>query len=397
MANKRDSFELLKTHSGIIHRQPIFIADKLDVDSYHLSFLSKDGQKLDDDTPLPKFIEELSSILPVISEKNQALLSMPESWREELITNTKDDDEVNFTFDVGSQATPGSPHKYFSFAQNASAESEDGDSKTLLIDLSGFSKELLSKFLPKWRKRHPVLQATNVHQQNEFSFCTDNDLDLLQGNFYTLPAIDDSRRLLPSVQVLMELLVRFQDPDVQAADLAAIISLDIALSYKLLRLVNSAFFGLRKEISSIQQAIILLGFTKVKTWASLLSLSGVDNKPKELRVVAMTRAKMCELLAKYYQGDPETFFTVGLFSTLDAIIDKPMSSLVSDLPLSVELNHALQHFSGGAGLALRDTLHYEKGNWEALNSSPIPVEILARTYLDALNWSKALNSQLQVF
>ena len=107
-------------------------------------------------------------------------------------------------------------------------------------------------------------------------------------------------------------------PEVVTEELANIINLDISLSYKLLRLINSAFFGLKKEVESTKQAIMLLGLSKIKTWVSLLGLSGIDDKPKELRVVAMTRAKMCELLAKYYKGQPETFFAAGLFSTLDA-------------------------------------------------------------------------------
>jgi c-di-GMP-related signal transduction protein len=161
-----------------------------------------------------------------------------------------------------------------------------------------------------------------------------------------------------------------------------------------LRLINSAFFGLPREVSSIKQAIVLLGHKKIKTWASLLSLSAIDNKPNELRVVAMTRARMCELLAKYYKASAELSFAAGLFSTLDALLDKSLATVLGQLPLSPELSEALLHKSGPAGQVLRDVLNYEKGDWLALGASPLPVEVIARSYLDAIHWAKELNTQL---
>jgi EAL and modified HD-GYP domain-containing signal transduction protein len=193
----------------------------------------------------------------------------------------------------------------------------------------------------------------------------------------------------------MELLVKLQEPDVEPEDLAATINQDVSLSYKLLRLINSAFFGLPREVNSTKQAVMMLGLGKVKTWASLLCLSGMDDKPNELRTVAMTRARMCELLAKYYKGQADTFFAAGLFSTLDAIMDRPLDELLERLPLSDELKKALIERKGPVGFALHDTLSYERGQWTSIDASSIPKEVLVRTYLDSINWAKELNTQLQ--
>lgn len=193
----------------------------------------------------------------------------------------------------------------------------------------------------------------------------------------------------------MELLVKLQEPDIEPDALADTINQDVSLSYKLLRLINSAFFGLPREVSTTKQAVMMLGINKVKTWASLLCLSGMDDKPNELRSVAMTRARMCELLAKYYKGQSDIFFAAGLFSTLDALMDRPMPEIIERLPLSVELKTALIEQKGPAGFALHDTLEYERGHWQTLQHSPIPKEVLVRTYLDSINWAKELNLQLQ--
>ncbi len=394
MAEEQEPFELLKTFSGLIHRQPLFETNRLDVDSYHLTFLNKHGEPLNDDLPVPAFLEHLPDILPVISDRQQALLSMPESWREAL--NEIRESTLKFTLDLNGNASANKLNTdRFAFARHAETSDSDSPSQTLLIDIQKQTAQSLTEHLPYWRKNHKILCATNVNSLDDYNLSKSNVLDLLQGQFYTLPSAKDKQKISPSLQTLMELLVKLQDPEINPEDLAATINQDISLSYKLLRLVNSAFFGLPREVSSTKQAIVMLGHNKIKTWASLLSLSGVDDKPVELRIVAMTRARMCELLAKYYKGQAELFFAAGLFSTLDALMDSPISSLVEKLPLSDELKSALLNQSGPAGNALRDVLNYEKGNWLELDASAIPVEILARSYLDAIHWAKELNSQLQ--
>ncbi|NQZ53056.1 MAG: HDOD domain-containing protein [Piscirickettsiaceae bacterium] len=387
-------FELLKTFSGLIHRRPLFITDRLDVDSYHLTFLDKQGQKLNDDSEIPDFLKQLPTILPAINDRQKALLSIPESWRDTILNSQ--DSSQKLIIDINGDTPPDDiDSSRFSFASHADKSSNDSNSAILLIDLEHHDQQSLTEHLPHWREHHTTLCATNVNNLDDFTLCKSQTLDLLQGQFYTLPSAKDNQKISPSIQILMELLVKLQNPTIEPEDLAASINQDISLSYKLLRLINSAFFGLPREVNSTKQAIVMLGHTKIKTWASLLCLSGVDDKPVELRIVAMTRARMCELLAKYYKGQPEMFFAAGLFSTLDALMDSPLEILIKKLPLAPDLKEALLDHSGAAGSALRDVLNYEKGDWAAIETSPIPVEVLARAYLDAIHWAKELNTQLQ--
>lgn len=392
MAEQEIPFELLKTFSGLIHRQPQFVTDKLNVKSYHLNFLNKHGEPLDDDSPVPDFVEQLPDILPSISDQQEALLSIPESWREALYKSH--DTNLSLILDLNGDGYPSDDIKRFSFAKHAETVNGDDHANTLLIDMQRLSPQALTEHLPYWRQNHKTLCATNVNDHDGYEFCKTHTLDLLQGQFYTVPLANDNQKIPLSAQILITLLVKLQDPDVDAEEIAATISKDLSLSYKLLRLINSAFFGLPHEVSSIKQAIVMLGHKKVKTWASLLSLSAVDNKPNELRVVAMTRARMCELLSKYYKASAELSFAAGLFSTLDALLDKSLATVLGQLPLSPELNEALLNKLGPAGQALRDVLNYEKGDWLALDASPLPVEIIARSYLDAIHWAKELNTQL---
>jgi len=392
MAELIAPYDTLKLFSGLIHRQPLFVGNRMDVDSYHLTFLDAHGQPLNNDAEIPGFLTQLGSILPAISPRQKALLTMPESWQAAICAQQLSG--IDLTLDVNGHPLPLSNQSHLAFADHANAHDVDPQTRLLLVDLNQFDNQSLSNQLPQWRKTHPQLCATHVDGLEQFSFCVDNAFDFLEGSFYTLPATRNHQKISPAAQSLMQLLVKLQDPDVEPEDLADIINQDVTLSYKLLRLINSAFFGLPRDVSSTKQAIVMLGLNKIKTWASLLCLAGMDHKPNELRNIAMIRARMCELLAKFYKGQGEIFFATGLFSTLDALMDKPLSVIIEDLPLSPELVSALLEHAGAAGQALQDVLNYERGNWQALAASQVPVDELVKAYLDAIYWSKELNLQL---
>jgi len=393
VSNEQSPFELLKQFSGLIHRQPLFIANRLDVDSYHFTFLDKEGNLLPKDAEVPAFLSELSDILPTLSEHRKTLLSIPASWRDAISDGRAS--TLEYTFVLQKQDIPVvSDNVRFRFARHAQNGADGNQDELLLVDLKQHNIEALEANLSEWQSHHTQIAALGVNDQSDYGLCKTSDFDFCQGAFYTLPSISDRKKISPSLQTLTELLVKLQNPEIEAEELADTVNQDVALSYKLLRLINSAFFGLPREVSSTQKAIVMLGQNKIKTWASLLGLSGIDDKPVELRVVAMTRARMCELLAKYYKGQPDLFFAAGLFSTIDALMDNPLPTLIEKLPLSPELKDALLKHEGAAGQALRDTLNYEQGNWEPLVSSPIPTDIMVDVYLDALYWSKELNAQL---
>ena len=374
--DEQSPLDLLKTFPGVIHRHALFTPNHLDVASYHISFLTKQGDALDDNAELPLFIDQLPSCLQSITEHQSIVLSIPKSWQAALVEQKKDS---LFCFAINASSTI-EPHPFIS---------------TLLIDLNTLTHDFIADNIVQWQTDFTTLCATNVNNIDDYNFCKLNNFALLQGHLYTLPSGQPQSTISPSIQILMQLLLKLQDDNIEPEELADTINQDITLSYKLLRLINSAFFGLPREISNTQQALVMIGFKKVQSWASLLSLSNIKYKPAELSTIAMTRAKMCELLAQYYTSSPETFFTAGLFSTLDALMDKPLKSLITDLPLSPELQSALINKEGNAGEALKNVLNFEQGNWQAISSSAIPINVLTHAYLDALHWAVSLKKQLQ--
>jgi hypothetical protein len=165
----------------------------------------------------------------------------------------------------------------------------------------------------------------------------------------------------------------------------------VALSFRLLRYVNSAFFGLRGEVRSIGQALALLGIENVRRWATLSVLASVDNKPTELTLTALIRARFCELAAQQlgFVNSAEAF-TLGLFSVIDGMMDAPMHDVVASLPLAGDLRDALVLRRGPRGELLDCVTSLEAGEEETAGTIVDAPEL----YLESLIWANSAAESL---
>ena len=170
---------------------------------------------------------------------------------------------------------------------------------------------------------------------------------------------------------------------------------DVTLSYKLLQYINSAAFPTTRAIESIRHAIVYLGEDEVRRWASMLALANLDDKPGELLMTSLTRSKMCELLAENAgTGNRRSAFVVGLFSTLDAIMDSKLEEVLKTLPLTNEIVDALLAHSGPYGEALSCTLAYERADWDRVRYNGLPRETISELYIQSIEWSEVAIHQL---
>ena len=142
---------------------------------------------------------------------------------------------------------------------------------------------------------------------------------------------------------------------------------------------------------------MLIGINTIKNWVSLLLLARIDDKPKELMRVALIRARMSELLAEVHahRDERDQYFTCGLFSVLDALMDRPMEELLAALPLSDTVKNALLEYTGDTGAVLTEVLNYEKGAWQQLAETGIPASEYRNCYLQAVMWADQSMSSLQ--
>jgi c-di-GMP phosphodiesterase len=246
------------------------------------------------------------------------------------------------------------------------------------------------------QNRGKRLVATEVETHEELEFCKSLGLDYYQGHFLCQPK-PVSKRTVPTNRLAkLSLLAELNNPDADFDGLEKIISRDVGLSYRFLRYINSAFFSLPHKVGSIRQALVLLGIAAVKKWATLLAMADIDDKPNELVVTALVRAKMCELAAASRPArEREEYFTAGMFSVVDALLDSPMDVVLSSLPLSDEIKDALHHHLGPKGVVLKAVLNYERARFDDLKALAPPGVSAQEIYTWAIAWAREAGLELE--
>lgn len=244
--------------------------------------------------------------------------------------------------------------------------------------------ELMEGLIPLGK---PLL-ADRVRDLRAFEFYLKFGFDFFQGHFLSHPRYIKGEGLATNRLSVLRFLGALHNSDTHSRELESIVGQDAALSYKLLKLTNSAFFGLPRKVVSIGQALALLGRKRLAMWGAVLALSMLDDRPNELMGIALTRAKMCERLAEKAGYQPiECYFAGGLFSALDLLMQRPLAELLEPLPLSALIKNALLDNAGSLGEALRCARAYETSQWDEVKFAGLDMEACTEAYVDALKWS----------
>jgi EAL and modified HD-GYP domain-containing signal transduction protein len=235
--------------------------------------------------------------------------------------------------------------------------------------------------------------AEKIEDHVTFERCKALGFKYFQGYFLCRPRTMSADAVPSSQLSQLELASMLRDPEVTIDELERVIARDLGLSYRLLRYINSAHFALPRRIESIRQAVVLLGLRQVKNLASVLALAAVENTPSELLVTALVRARMCERAAEQQGAGPDAAFTVGLFSLVDAILDRRLDHILDSLPLSTDIAEALLSGSGPHGRTLAAIRAHERGEFEEA-AELVPEVDLASAYVDAVAWASDAHKAL---
>jgi len=246
----------------------------------------------------------------------------------------------------------------------------------------------LTKFLRK--HSHLSLQALKIETMEEYRFYCDRGFDYLQGYFLSKPREYVSRDLPANKVTILQLLASVHRPDTATGELEEQITRDVSLSYKLLKLINAPFFGVARKVDSIKHAIVLLGREEIRKWISLLALGGLTNEPVATMEVAILRAKLCELLASKAGMPRDSYFTVGMFSALDMLMQQPIETILAKLPLNDSVKDAILNHEGPMGQALECTLAVENADWSAMVFETLGRDDLLDAYKEAIQWTESV-------
>lgn len=271
--------------------------------------------------------------------------------------------------------------------------------KIIKIDFRATPMEEIAEYVKKLSPLGVKLLAEKVETHDEFQQAVDMGFAYFQGYFFSKPEVLQGKDISPSKINLMQIMAEANKEDMRFDELEKIVTRDVSISYKLLRYMNSAYFRRMREISSVKQAMILLGQKGIRRFISLIIMAKLSSgKPDELLRCSIIRARMCELLGKDANTKPDDseLFTLGLFSLIDAILDGEMQKLMEMLPLSKGIKEALVSGSGPLSDFLRLVKAYETGDWEtfAVKVSRIGLveEKIPDLYLDAVGWADSMTS-----
>ncbi|MDX8396868.1 MAG: HDOD domain-containing protein, partial [Mariprofundaceae bacterium] len=243
-------------------------------------------------------------------------------------------------------------------------------------------------------RKYPVkLLAEKVETYEDYERALALGFDYFQGYFFCKPEVVKGKTMADSkiaiLRALQQVLVAADVSEIQN-----VVKQDVSLSYRLLKYINSPAFAMRREIDSIEQALVLLGLSNVRRWLSLLSLAALgEGKPSELIRSSLYRGYLLESVAKQLNED-ETGddFIMGMFSVLDALLDQDMATALEGMALPKPVRDALLDDSAEMAYKLKMVYALESGNWDEVlllsqRYRGLRIQDLTGLHLEAMAWA----------
>lgn len=241
------------------------------------------------------------------------------------------------------------------------------------------------------RRRGIRLLAEKVETREQFEFAMRLGYHYFQGYFFCQPQMISMQDIPCSKLAYIQVLSIANRESYEFSELEKSVLREPSLCYRLLRYLNSAAFGLF-PVRSIRHALSLLGQREIQKWISIVvAISIATGRPSELISSALTRARTCETLATFSGEDSSGAFMVGIMSLMDALLDRPMEAVISQLPLTAQCKDALRGGHDGLGGLLRMAVHCEHGEWQKMSDIAakhgLPETTIWDAYNEACRWS----------
>jgi c-di-GMP-related signal transduction protein len=237
----------------------------------------------------------------------------------------------------------------------------------LKIDLLATSLHERQRIARSNRGKNTQLLAEKVETIEDFRQAERSGYTLFQGYFFERPELISRSDISPSKLTYVHFLKELQAEVLDFSRIEDVIKHDVSLSVKLLKFLNSAAFGWRSRVTSLHQALVLLGERQFRKWASLVAVVGMtQDRPTELAVVSLARARFAERLSNLagLQGRELDAFLVGLLSAIDAMIGRPMAELLTEISVSADIDEALLRSDSPLGKIRALVVAYEHARWD---------------------------------
>ncbi len=264
------------------------------------------------------------------------------------------------------------------------------------VDYYPLDKDKYKKII-KERGGRLVFLAKNVETRDGFKEAQNLGFKLFQGTFYSKPVKVKSKSIGVFSENLVFILNELHKPEPDFNDITTAFERDVELSYKLLRMVNSAYYGVKYHTDSLRLALLQIGRNELIRWINILLLRGIKSpENSELIKTSIVRGKMLSMISIIVKkrSQESNYFITGLFSSIDVLLNDTMENIVSRLPLGDMVCKSLLGEPTEIKKALDAVVEYEKGNWNKidifLKENNINQEEFISLYIDAIKWQKTL-------
>jgi EAL and modified HD-GYP domain-containing signal transduction protein len=255
--------------------------------------------------------------------------------------------------------------------------------KFVKVEVPALSLDQIRDNLPKLRQHDLKLLAEKVETREEYEALREMGFDYFQGFYFSRPELVQGKSLQENQMVVLRLLSELNQPETSIDEIEHLIKQDAGLSYKTLRYINSAAMGMRREITSIGQAVVIMGLNRIRAWTNLMVMARLENRPQDHYLMALVRANLCDKLVRKLNPDEDAGYTTGLLSTLDLLLSQPLDVILQELSLTDSINKALLSGDDLLGQALLCTRQAEAGDWHQIECPGIERGELYQLYLEA--------------
>ncbi len=261
------------------------------------------------------------------------------------------------------------------------------------VDLSTTSREERLRLVRNLRGFEARLVAERVENEQELAEAKAEGFTLFQGYYFCRPVLIENRAIPANHLIHLEMLHAVHDDPLDIGRISKLVKRDASLTYRLLRVVNSPLYGTRKEITSIQGALVMIGDEMFRRLATLTIASEiVGERPTELLRMAYLRGRFCELAAAAMGQDPTEQYLLGILSLLPAMLRVPMEQIAKSMPLRGAVRDALLGETNAERTTLEWILCYEGARWDACDKlaeeAGLKPRELTDTYTAALLWAE---------
>ena len=270
------------------------------------------------------------------------------------------------------------------------AEALLGVADIVAIDMQ--DEEKLKEVASSARKYPVRLMAKKVESIEEHNRAVNLNFQYFQGHFFCQSQTVKGKALPDSKLAILRAMQQVMAAEA-IEDVREVVTYDVALSYRLLKYINSAAFGRHHKIESIQQALSLLGLKNIQQWLSVILLASLGNdKPDELVRTAITRGRILEGIAEMQaRPKPSDYFVLGLFSLLDALLDRPMEEALDRVFLPEDVREGLTNPDSTLGRMLTLVKAIEQNDWLTVDANCQSAGLcsgdLMSVYVKALHWA----------